>query len=84
MPSFLSSAAIAALAAFASAAPAKLTGRETIQVKQVAHGSVPRIGPVDMMKTYEKYARMGAQAPEDVKVAAAAVQSGSVKANPEA
>ena len=84
MPSFFSSAAFAALATFASAVPAQLAGRETIQIKQVAHGSVPRIGPVDMMKTYEKYARVGAQAPEDVKLAAAAVQSGSVKANPEA
>ncbi|KAI7348256.1 aspartic protease pepB [Hortaea werneckii] len=84
MPSLVSSAAFVALATFTSAAPAQLAGRETIQIKQVAHGSVPRIGPIDMMKTYEKYARIGAQAPEDVKLAAAAVQSGSVKANPEA
>lgn len=84
MPSFLAVGASAAFATLSMAAPAaKLVGRDTIQIKQVAHGTVPKIGPVDMMKTYEKYAKMGAQAPSDVKAAAAAVQSGSVEADPQ-
>jgi len=40
-------------------------------------------GPLAMMKTYEKYAVVGAQAPTEVVDAAAAAQSGEVTATPE-
>lgn len=55
-----------------------------MQIKQVAHGTVAKIGPIDMLKTYEKYAKVGAKAPTAVKAAAAAVQSGTVVADPQA
>lgn len=66
------------------AAPAaELMGRSTFQLEQVSAGKVFKSGPVAMMKTYNKYANVGAVAPADVVSAAAAVQSGSVTANPE-
>lgn len=82
----LASAALVASATLSIAAPAAdVVGRKTFQVAQVAHGTVRKNGPIQMMKTYEKYARVGAQAPPSVvQAAAAAAQSGSVAANPEA
>lgn len=81
MHTFLASAA---LVASVMAAPAELVGRSTFEIKQVNTGKVLRpAGPVAMMKTYNKYAKAGAQAPAVVAAAAAALQSGSVAANPE-
>lgn len=79
------SAALAATATLSLAAPAAdVVGRKTFQVQQVASGKVRKNGPIQMMKAYEKYARVGAQAPPSVvKAAAAAQQSGSVAANPQ-
>ena len=83
MHSFTISAALVATASLALAAPANLVGRSTFEVKQVAAGKVFKNGPKQMMKTYQKYARVGAVAPSDVVIAAAAVQSGSVAADPQ-
>ncbi|KAK5685075.1 hypothetical protein LTS10_003150 [Elasticomyces elasticus] len=83
MHTFITSAALVASASVAFAAPAQLVGRSTFQVKQVAAGKVYRPGPVAMMQTYNKYAKVGAVAPSVVSNAAAALQSGSVAANPE-
>lgn len=79
------STALLATATLSLAAPAaEVVGRKTFQVAQVAHGTVRKNGPIQMMKAYEKYARVGAQAPASVvQAAAAASQSGSVAANPE-
>ena len=68
------------------AAPAKDRGKHAFEIKQVNAGQVRRTpGPIAMLKTYQKYASAGAQAPAIVikAAAAAAVQSGSVVANPE-
>nr|POE85174.1 aspartic protease snp2 [Quercus suber] len=83
MPSFLSTAALVATAGLAMAAPAEIAGRATFEIKQVEAAKVLKSGPLAMMKTYAKYAKIGAQAPPQVAAAAAAVQSGSVAANPE-
>ncbi|KAF2161059.1 hypothetical protein M409DRAFT_69932 [Zasmidium cellare ATCC 36951] len=79
------STALLASATLSIAAPAAdVVGRKTFQVAQVAHGTVRKNGPIQMLKTYEKYAKVGAQAPPSVVSAArAASQSGSVAANPE-
>ncbi|KAK4506051.1 hypothetical protein PRZ48_004016 [Zasmidium cellare] len=79
------STALLATATLSIAAPAAdVVGRKTFQVAQVAHGTVRKNGPIQMLKTYEKYAKVGAQAPPSVVQAArAAQQSGSVAANPE-
>jgi hypothetical protein len=58
------------------ALPATFPGTHSFVVKQVP-------GPLQLAKTYGKYAHTGAVAPADVKAAAAAVQQGSVAANPE-
>lgn len=78
----LASAALVASASLALAAPAELVGRSTFQVAQVPAGKVRKNGPLQMRKTFEKYAKVGAVAPPAVKAAAAA-QQGSVAANPE-
>ena len=39
----------------------------TFQVKQVAAGKTLVNGPIQLAKTYGKYARLGASAPADVK-----------------
>ncbi|KAK5164574.1 uncharacterized protein LTR77_009780 [Saxophila tyrrhenica] len=83
MHSFTVSAALVASASLALAAPANLVGRSTFEVKQVAHGRVFRNGPSQMMKTFHKYARVGAKAPSEVVMAAAAAQSGEVAADPQ-
>ena len=75
-----------ALAQAASAAPAKGQGRHAFEIKQVDAGQVRRTpGPIAKLKTYQKYASAGAQAPAVVikAAAAAAVQTGSVAASPE-
>ncbi|KAK4971272.1 hypothetical protein LTR66_006318 [Elasticomyces elasticus] len=76
-----SSAALVAFASLAVASPVEVQNKHTFSLLQVPGPKVFRNGPVDMMKTYAKYK---ATAPPDVKVAAAAVQSGSVTANPQA
>ncbi|KAK5132526.1 hypothetical protein LTR08_008910 [Meristemomyces frigidus] len=83
MHSFITSAALVATAGLAYAVPHELVGRSTFSVKQVAAGKVLKSGPLAMMKTYNKYAKIGAVAPANVVSAAAAVQSGQVAANPE-
>jgi len=83
MHSFLTSAALVASATLSMAAPAELVGRSTFQVKQVATGKTYLNGPLAMLKTYNKYAKVGAQAPTEVLAAAAAAQSGQVTATPE-
>ncbi|KAK3072430.1 hypothetical protein LTR53_006844 [Teratosphaeriaceae sp. CCFEE 6253] len=83
MHTFLTSAALVASATLAFAAPAQLVGRKTFKIEQVAAGKVFKSGPVAMMKTYNKYAKIGAVAPSYVSSAAAAAQSGEVAANPE-
>ena len=80
---FMNSVALVASASLALAAPANIVGRSTFSVDQVASGKVLKSGPLQMMQTYEKYAKVGAVAPSDVQAAAAAVQSGSVTATPE-
>ena len=77
---------LVALAGAASAAPTKGHGRHAFEIKQVNAGQVRRTpGPIAMLKTYQKYASAGAQAPAIVikAAAAAAVQTGSVVASPE-
>ena len=59
------------------------TGPKSFVIKQVPAGQVFVSGPQQLAKTYGKYAHTGAVAPADVKAAAAAVQQGSVAANPE-
>ncbi|KAK5128899.1 hypothetical protein LTR85_000232 [Meristemomyces frigidus] len=74
-----------ASATLSLAAPYEIVGRSTFSVEQVAAGKVLKSGPIAMMNTYAKYAKVGAVAPADVtSAAAAAVQSGQVAANPEA
>ncbi|CAK3804804.1 Aspartic protease PEP1 [Lecanosticta acicola] len=78
------SAALVASATLSMAAPAEVVGRKTFQVGQVAHGKILKNGPVQMIKAYNKYARVGAVAPPDVASAAASAQAtGSVVATPE-
>lgn len=83
MHSFITSAALVASASLSYAAPAQLIGRSTFQIEQVAAGQVYKSGPIAMMKTYQKYAKVGAVAPSAVVAAAAAAQSGEVAATPE-
>ena len=83
MQTFLTTAALVATAGLSAAAPAEVYQRSTFKIEQVEHGKVLKSGPLAMMKAYNKYAKFGATAPADVKAAAAAVQSGSVSANPE-
>jgi len=79
----LTSAALLGFATLSLAAPHELVGRSTFQVKQVATGKIFKSGPLAMMRTYNKYAKVGAVAPSQVVHAAAAASSGSVSANPE-
>jgi hypothetical protein len=67
----------------ALALPATVPNTHSFQVKQVPSGKVYVSGPIQLAKTYGKYAHVGAVVPADVKAAAAAAQSGSVAANPE-
>ena len=65
------------------ALPATVPNTHSFVVKQVPAGKTFVSGPQQLAKTYGKYAHIGAVAPADVKAAAAAVQQGSVAANPE-
>lgn len=77
-------AALVASATLGLAAPAEVIGKQAFQVNQVAKGTVLKSGPIQMQKTYLKYASAGAVAPADVvSAAAAASQSGTVAASPE-
>lgn len=78
------SAALAASATLTLAAPAaEVANRKSFQITQVPRGKVFKNGAQQMMKAYNKYAKVGAVAPDHVQAAAAAVQSGSVTAAPE-
>ena len=83
MQYFLISAALVAFASLSFAAPANVVPRSTFEIKQVAGPKYFKNGPLQMMKTYNKYARVGAQAPSDVIIAAAAAQTGQVTADPQ-
>jgi len=83
MHTFATTAALLASAGLAVAAPAELVARKTFQLNQVAHGKVFLNGPLQIVQTHQKYAKVGATVPSDAAAAAAAVQSGSVAANPE-
>lgn len=76
MQYFLTSAALVASASLSLAAPANVLRRSTFEVKQVAYGTVRRNGPLNMMDTYNKFAKVGAVAPSEVVIAAAAAQTG--------
>ena len=79
MYTFLTTALVAS-ATLSLAAPANIKPRGTFEVKQVAHGQKLKNGPMQVVGTYKKF---GAEAPSDVKAAAAAQQSGEVAAVPE-
>ena len=79
----MTSAALVASVSLSLAAPANLAPRSTFEIKQVAGGKVFKNGPIQMLKTYNKFANVGAQAPAEVVAAAAAAQTGSVTASPE-
>lgn len=84
MHNILLSAALVASATLSLAAPAEVVGRKQFSVQQQAHGKVLKNGPIALNKAYQKYAKMGAVAPTEVAAAAAAAtQTGSVKATPE-
>ena len=89
MHSFFTAAALVASASLSLAAPAavpapaNIEGRSTFEIKQVAAGQVLKNGPLQMLGTYQKYARLGAVAPADVLAAAAAQQTGEVAAVPQ-
>lgn len=72
-----------AYATLVVASPVEVHKRSAFSVNQVAAGKVYKNGPLQMMKTYAKYAKVGAVAPSDVVSAAAAAQSGQVTATPE-
>lgn len=80
-------AALVACAALSTAAPTTdFVPRKTFQVGQVPNprGKFVKNGPQQLMKAYNKYARIGAVAPPDVASAASYAQAtGSVKATPE-
>ncbi|KAF1990531.1 Asp-domain-containing protein [Aulographum hederae CBS 113979] len=80
MPSFSSIAAFTGLASLALATPVDLQKRSEFSIKQVAHGSKVKSGPISMQKTLLKYSK---PVPEKVAAAAAAAASGSVEASPE-
>lgn len=65
------------------ALPATFGNTKSFAIKQVPAGKTFVSGPVQLAKTYGKYAHTGAVIPADVKAAAAAAQQGSVAANPE-
>lgn len=83
--------ALVALAALSVASPVELRGTNMAFTLPQVQSNVTKyqIAPaLAMLKTYKKYSRVGAVAPESIKVAAtsaaAAVQSGTVAATPEA
>ncbi|KAK5111480.1 hypothetical protein LTR62_004932 [Meristemomyces frigidus] len=79
----LTTAALVAAATLSMAVPV-VDRRSTFVIEQVAAGQVVKSGPIEAMKVYNKYAKVGAVAPSAVvDAAAAAQQSGSVAANPE-
>lgn len=62
---------------------ATIPNTKSFQIKQVPAGKAVVSGPIQLAKTYGKFAHTGAVVPADVKAAAAAAQQGSVAANPE-
>ena len=78
MQYFLTSAALVASASLSLAAPAHHANirRSTFEIQQVAYGKVRRNGPINMLDTYKKFANVGAVAPSEVVIAAAAAQTG--------
>lgn len=76
-------AALAASATLTLAAPANSPNSHTFRVVQQPKGQVFKSGPIQVLKTFQKYSVHGAEAPSNVKAAAAAAQSGSVSASPQ-
>ena len=83
MQYFLTSAALVASASLSLAAPANIFRRDAFEIIQVAGPKFFKNGPTQMLKTYNKFASVGAKAPSEVLAAAAAAQTGEVSANPE-
>jgi len=87
MPSVQSLAALAALYQAVSATPAgplNTRDKPAFRVNQVSAGFKAYQPPaVGLLQTYNKYAKVGAVAPDTVVAAAAAQQSGAVTATPE-
>ncbi|WPH01338.1 Aspartic protease SNP2 [Acrodontium crateriforme] len=81
----LTLAALAAGTLTLAAPAADIPQTHTFSVPQVSSGKVFKSGALHTMKTYNKYAKIGAVAPDHVVKAAqaAAAQQGSVSANPE-
>jgi hypothetical protein len=87
-----STALVAAFATLAIASPVeieersgKTSGPATFRINQVTNGIKAKTAPaIAMLNTYAKYSKTGAQAPVVVKKAAAAAQTGTVVATPEA
>lgn len=76
---------LAVFAALGTATPFKPPTKKTFTVSQVPGGNALKNAPaIGMLKTYNKYKILGAQVPTNVKNAAAAAQSGTVAAIPEA
>ena len=82
MQYFLTSAALVASASLSLAAP-HLVPRSAFEIKQVAGNKYFKNGPIQMLDTYKKFARVGAKAPSHVLAAAAAAQTGEVTATPQ-
>ena len=91
--STIAAAAVLASQAFAAPAPMPQVGvnveisgpvAQGFRVQQVVGPTVVKSGPIEMQKTYQKFnAAVPPQIASAAKVAAAALQSGSVAANPE-
>jgi len=89
--SSIAAAAVWASQAFAAPAPqvgvnVEISGpvAQGFRVQQVVGPLVVKSGPIEMQKTYQKFnAAVPPQVASAAKVAAAALQSGSVAANPE-
>lgn len=86
MHSLITAAALVATASLSLAAPAPAPAQVSskFEVQQVQVGTIRKNGPLQMAKTYKKFAHVGAVAPPDVvRAAEAAGQTGTVAANPE-
>lgn len=74
---------LGAFAGSSIALPADLARPKAFELRQVANGKTHLSGPIQLAKTYGKYASFGAIAPDNVQTAALAAQQGSVSANPQ-
>lgn len=73
------------LGTFASpsiALPAVLARSKAFELRQVPNGKTHLSGPIQLARTYGKYASVSAVAPDNIQNAALAAPQGSVSANP--